>query len=615
MPVHSHSRSRALVVSALLAALVVCALPASAASPPPALLTDPYLGAPGRTSTTVAWVTEWPGVRHVVLVGEGVPGLDDADLERVAQGRPPRGPRRGAVRVVEAATAQTSRTREDAASQVPGRTYAGVTDRPLWRHEVAVAGLRPGERQPYRVLSVVDGGEWVASGTFTLAPLPRPRQAQQILLTSDHQLMPNTPANLQKVVETVGRVDAVFLAGDLVNIPDRASEWFDDARGRAFFPGLQGRAAQTLEKAGTTTTYTGGEIIQHAPLYTAVGNHEVMGRTAAGSLGEQFNAPVPREVAARAYEQVAAEVNPVGDPAVRDRWILDNSFNIDTYRELLTLPTSAEGGEDYYAVTIGDVRLVSLYATQIWRPKNANADSRNAYREASAAHGDELAQGWGQHIFEPVERGSAQYEWLRRELASPEFRRARYTVVMMHHAVHSLGDNVSPPFTDPVRIEERDANGALVRIRYEYPKADDHLVRDLEPLFEEAGVDLVLNGHSHLWNRFVGPTGVHFLETSNVGNNYGAFTTQSGRRRPVPPPPWDPANYTAVGDPAGLEPVMPSVAPLIDAQGRPQPYVASNDVTVFSILDTGTGDVTSYAYDTRTPDRPAFVLDRLPLRP
>ena len=49
-----------------------------------------------------------------------------------------------------------------------------------------------------------------------------------------------TPANLQKVVETVGRVDAVFFAGDLVNIPDRASEWFDDARGLAFFPWLTG---------------------------------------------------------------------------------------------------------------------------------------------------------------------------------------------------------------------------------------------------------------------------------------------------------------------------------------------------------------------------------------
>jgi len=43
-----------------------------------------------------------------------------------------------------------------------------------------------------------------------------------------------TAANLQKVVETVERVDAVFFVGDLVNVPDRASEWFDDKRGVLF---------------------------------------------------------------------------------------------------------------------------------------------------------------------------------------------------------------------------------------------------------------------------------------------------------------------------------------------------------------------------------------------
>jgi hypothetical protein len=52
-------------------------------------------------------------------------------------------------------------------------------------------------------------------------------------------------------------------------------------------------------------------------------------------------------------------------------------------------------------------------------------------------------------------------------------------------------------------------------------------------LLEQAGVDLVLYGHSHLWNRFVGPTGMHFLETSNVGNTYGAFW--GDQRRPLPP--------------------------------------------------------------------------------
>lgn len=42
-------------------------------------------------------------------------------------------------------------------------------------------------------------------------------------------------ANLQKVIETIGEIDGVFMAGDLVNIADRASEWFDD-KGVDLFP-------------------------------------------------------------------------------------------------------------------------------------------------------------------------------------------------------------------------------------------------------------------------------------------------------------------------------------------------------------------------------------------
>ncbi|XGB43853.1 MAG: hypothetical protein LVS60_09325 [Nodosilinea sp. LVE1205-7] len=114
------------------------------------------------------------------------------------------------------------------------------------------------------------------------------------MLTSDHQTMPMTAANLQKVEETIGAVDGVFLAGDLVNVPDRASEWFDDSRGNAFFPCLQGRANYRLEWQGQSTLYRGGAIIQHAPLFTAIGNHEVMGRFShTASLQDQFNSPAP----------------------------------------------------------------------------------------------------------------------------------------------------------------------------------------------------------------------------------------------------------------------------------------------------------------------------------
>ena len=96
-----------------------------------------------------------------------------------------------------------------------------------------------------------------------------------------------------------------------------------------------------------------------------------------------------------------------------------------------------------------------------------------------------------------------------------------------------------------------------------------------------AGVHLVLTGHSHLWNRFVSDAGVHWLETSNVGNTYGA----------------DPAR----GDPGGLTPAAPPLA--------------SNDVTAFTLLDSAAGTVRSYRFDTRTPDLPATLFDEFRLRP
>jgi hypothetical protein len=155
------------------------------------------------------------------------------------------------------------------------------------------------------------------------------------------------------------------MAGDMVNIPDRASEWFDDNRGNAFFPCLQGRAEFVLKPsldAPTGTRYVGGEIIQHAPLFSALGNHEVMGRYGRlSSLNEEFEDAIPRDVALQLYGENNLKAN---------------SYNTDTYEEILTLPQSFDGGERYYAVTFGDVRLVSLYATNLWRLPSVEPNDR-----------------------------------------------------------------------------------------------------------------------------------------------------------------------------------------------------------------------------------------------
>lgn len=581
-----------LLLTAFMISLNSVVNPLAMSAAPAALLTDPFLQLPTADSVNVVWFTEFAGKAHRVSYGR--------DLEHQ----------------VEAVTTQLSRAREDSQSRITNPPTT-PTPRPIWRHEARVTGLEtdmrsqshPPSRIPYRVTSVTDQGEVVQSRTFTLAPAPPRGTDLKILLTSDHQLMPMTTANLQKVEETIGRVDAVFLAGDLVNIPDRASEWFDDQRGGAFFPALQGRGHYQLEKDDQTTTYRGGEIIQHAPLFVAVGNHEVMGRFSdEKSLNRQFSDAVPRAIAAQRYTQQESAINPQRDPAIRQAWIKSASFNTDTVEEIFSLPTDRSDGKNYYAVSLGDIRLIVLYATNIWRVPNLEPNGSGRYVEASTQFNQPEQWGYGQHIFEPIAKGSEQYNWLVNELKRPEFQQARYKIVMFHHPPHTLGGNIVPAYTDPVQVIERDNAGQITAIRYEYPKDQDYLIRDLVPLLEESGVQLVYFGHSHIWNRFQSASGLHFLESSNVGNTYQAYFL-NGKSREVPDQRWQ-EDYVAVGDPNGLEPMMPNLNPVLNAETHePLPYIASNDITVFSILETKTGTISSYRFDTRLPNSPVTKFD------
>lgn len=542
----------------------------------PQLLTDPFLQLPTETSVQVVWFTEFAGVNHTVTYGE--------NLQQTAK----------------ANTTKLTRTREDQHSRVAnqikdGQVYQKPIQRDIWRHEAEVIGLTPGLRVNYRIKSVREDGETVSSDVFSLAATPKPDTPLKILLTSDHQLKPMTAANLQKVVETVGRVDGVWFAGDLVNVSDRASEWFDDNGGGALFPGLQGRAKYEMTHDGVKTTYTGGQIIQHAPIFTCIGNHEVMGRFArTGSLDDEFDDTIPRAIAQKIYG---------------DKSLIDNSFNTNTYEEIFSLPKSKEGGKKYYAVSFGDARLIVLYVTNMWRTPSLGGKYKGRYREAEKDLNNPEDWGYGQVIYEPIAKDSKQYNWLEAELNSPEFQQAKYKVVMFHHPPHTLGDNIVPAYTEPVQIIERDDNN-IKAVRYEYPKDADYIIHDVVPLLEAANVQLVFYGHSHLWNRFVSQTGMHFLETSNVGNTYGA--AWGDRKREVPIGYQE--DYVKLGDPNGLEPIVPTISPLLGEDGKPMPYISSNDITVFSIFDTGTGTISSYRFDTRKPDSEVLKFDEFKLK-
>eukprot|EP01006_Ploeotia_vitrea_P010086 TRINITY_DN25829_c0_g1_i1.p1 TRINITY_DN25829_c0_g1~~TRINITY_DN25829_c0_g1_i1.p1 ORF type:complete len:527 (+),score=46.33 TRINITY_DN25829_c0_g1_i1:20-1600(+) len=525
------------------------------------MLTAPFLQNPTPTSVVVSWFTEAKCDKNVVIYGS------DMQCTKSAQ------------------SAQLSRMREDQNSYIGlqdgnGKLHQSPTPRTIWKHTALLGNLSSTDRTPYKVVS--DATE---SKVYTLAPLKPVGSAVRLLLTSDHQLFPNVSANLQKVGEHIStdHLDAIFCVGDLVNVPDRASEWFDDNRGGAFFPCLQGTAS--------FGGYTGAALLQHTPLYPVLGNHDIMGR-----FGRS--------------PDLYAEMNDTV-PITKDTNKDDPGWNTISYDEIFTLPETTHGHSRYYAVTVGNTRVICLFVCNAWRPAGTDPETSGRFKESAAdVH---VKDQWrhGQFIFEPIHKGSVQYNWLAEELQSDECQQSKFRVVLLHHPMHTLGQNIVPAFTDPVPLVVKDDAGKIKSVHYTYPRQDDHLMRDLAPLLEAHGVQLVVFGHSHLWNRFA-DKGVNYLETSNVGK-----TNFAGGRKVPNCEQLDPAfvadDYPADGDPNGLTPVVPTVAPLRDEAGEVQPYLASNNWTAFTILDTDSGTVSSYRFDTSIRDSETILFDQFQL--
>lgn len=548
------------------------------------LLTDPFLQAPTSDSVSVVWFTDFEGRSHTLVYGE-----------RYAQSSP-------------AITTRMTRLTE----AVEGRRRI----RSVWRHEAVAEGLRRGVRVPYYVASTREDGRTARSGAFTLHPLPAPGQDVRILITSDHQLMPNTHINLELVEKTIGRVDAVFLAGDLVNIPDNSEEWFERTeRGIGFFPALQGRARE-IDPA---ETFAGGEIVQHAHLFPVIGNHEVMGSVDPESGLARWGGDRPLWYAR------AAEPGATGTDVTAGSW------NVETYREIFSLPDDAPDGEEYYAIAYGDIFLVGLFTTRPWRARKFSEEFPN----------DPSRWTFGDFLYREYGRGSRQFAWLQRALTSEAALDARFRYVMTHQTSRGFGDNSVPLLVQPrATYEARDGRvitlefplspdqwdlevsplvAALAAVRYDYPRERDAWAREVEPLLIRTGVDIVHHGHSHIWYRGRIPDGPHIIETSNVGNSYGAYIAGYKERGRFSWPQTEPRewydldNYATTGDPYRLAPASPSEFSPMEHEGAPLPTVDSSDLTVFTILESPSGVVTSYVYDTRRPDDGVRVFDRFTL--
>lgn len=128
-----------------------------------------------------------------------------------------------------------------------------------------------------------------------------------------------------------------------------------------------------------------------------------------------------------------------------------NKMDIDYYK-IFTVPTKAEAGglasgtSAYYSYDYGNVHFISL---------------------------DSYGSEGGQYRL--YDTTGAQVQWLKRDLAA---RKLPWTVVYFHHPPHTKGSHNS------------DTEAELIRLR-----------QNLTPILERYGVDLVLSGHSHVYER------------------------------------------------------------------------------------------------------------------
>ncbi len=141
----------------------------------------------------------------------------------------------------------------------------------------------------------------------------------------------------------------------------------------------------------------------------------------------------------------------------------DNENNASWFYDFLSLPDngSTTDPERWHAFTYGNVRFIGL-------DTNVNYSS-----------------------------GSDQYNWLEAELQSSEYKSADWHIVYFHHPPYTAGSEYSD---------------------------DEDVQTHLVPLFEQYGVDMVLNGHTHAYERYF-DNGIYYIVTGGGGADLDTLLT------------------------------------------------------------------------------------------
>ncbi len=165
------------------------------------------------------------------------------------------------------------------------------------------------------------------------------------------------------------------------------------------------------------------------------------------------------------------------------------------YYSIFTLPTAGESGgvasgtEQYYSADYGNIHFIMLdsygYTPDPTDPTNIAKYTR---------------------LFDDTTNGP-QAKWLKQDLAANAGTH-KWTIVCMHH----------PPYTNGTHVSGYSSDGEsdLVALR-----------KYIAPIFERFGVDIVLTGHSHVYERTFLIKGHTSFATSFTAAN--KMSTSSGR--------------------------------------------------------------------------------------
>jgi len=279
------------------------------------------------------------------------------------------------------------------------------------------------------------GADATEGSDYTFKTAVPPGTPFNFLECSDEQLKDEVPATLREMAKY--EADLILFPGDLINTVDVGSEW------------VGGDAKTDTLGFWRAFQAPGVELVQNMPIYPSPGNHD-------------FD-----------YKDNVKDTPLYGIAGD------DMATYCQMFRPLYPDQEYQPGGKHWYSFDYGDVHFVSLSVLRWWVSN--------------------IAEAPGRYIFDPMVKGSPQYQWLENDLATTD---KPYIIVIHHHPIFGTGSNIVPPFGDPVDY------------------AEDYIHRDLVPLYEKYGVSIVFSGHDHtLEHYFV--RGVHYGQFSSIGNTYG----------------------------------------------------------------------------------------------